>query len=156
MVTSATKLPYHSQDRLDGNYCKKSSWPTKPNSICKIVPFHLISWNYFVCNVVRTPSYGYDYRFVRLTLDSQCECEQLLMHRANGTGAGTLIHILLYKLTEPERQTCIDVSLNSFTWSKSQPKGLLSVECGHCGAHEWTDIAQSTFTQNQWTSNKWI
>lgn len=36
------------------NHCKKSLWPTRPNPICKIVPFHLISWNYFVCNVVRT------------------------------------------------------------------------------------------------------
>lgn len=53
------------RERLDSrNHCKKSLWPTRPNPICEIVPFHLISWNYFVCNVVHTN----DYRVDRQTL----------------------------------------------------------------------------------------
>lgn len=77
---NAANLPYHSQlSTRVWNHCEEPSWPTKPNPICKIVPFHLISWNYFVCNVDSSVSFEHD-------SDDQHTASEQMASNASGTG----------------------------------------------------------------------
>lgn len=96
---NAANLPYHSQlSTRVWNHCEEPSWPTKPNPICKIVPFHLISWNYFVCNVDSSVSFEHDNRFGRPTHSQWANGEQCLGHRRT---------ILTMGLTHTRQRTAI-------------------------------------------------
>lgn len=132
------------------NHRKKSLWPTKPNPICKIVPFHLISWNYFVCDVVRTTTDRCDGRD-RQTVPV-ANAIHTHTHERTGRWDFDCIHIPHTYLAACQRaderleQTSARMhSLDRRVYRVYWERAYCVLLCGH----EWTDSHKM-----KWTSNR--